>query len=241
MRTRQEIKAIGRERFLANYWPCVLVVLIMGLILAAISGVTSGPTYISAVSAAASGREPDISAASTGGSFLGSVAILLLSGPLTIGQNYFFIMNVLGRESEATLGAAFRAAFTNYGRKLGGSLWMALFIFLWTLLFFIPGIIKSFSYAMTPYILADCPNVKARDALKLSMRIMAGHKWELFVFELSFIGWALLSALTAGILDIFYVGPYVQSATATYYLEVREEALRNGVVTMAQLEGRQEV
>ena len=118
---------------------------------------------------------------------------------------------------------------------------MALFVFLWSLLFFIPGIIKSFSYAMTQYILADCPNVKARDALKLSMRIMNGHKADLFVFHLSFLGWAILGALTFGILNLFYVSPYMNSSLATFYLEVREDALRRGVITMGQLEGAEAV
>ena len=94
---------------------------------------------------------------------------------------------------------------------------------------------------MTPYILSDCPNVKAKDALKLSMRIMKGKKGRLFVFYLSFIGWGLLSCLTAGILGIFYVGPYMQSSMAVWYLEAREDALRNGVITLGQLEGTEAV
>ncbi len=73
------------------------------------------------------------------------------------------------------------------------------------------------------------------------MRIMKGHKWEFFVVQLSFIGWGILSILTLGILSLFYVNPYMQSTYATYYLEVREEALRTGAVTMGQLEGTEEV
>ena len=241
MRTRQEIKSIGKERFLASYWPCVLVPLLIGLVFLVISGISSGPTYAAMLNPSSAGSSVNINITVAGGSLLGSVAMLILSGPLTIGQNYFYIMNVLGRESESTVSAPFRAAFTNFGRKLGGSLWMGLFVFLWSLLFIIPGIIKSFSYAMTSYILADCPNVRAQDALKLSMRIMSGHKWELFVFELSFLGWAILACFTFGILDIFYVIPYMNSSLATYYLEVREEALRRGVITMGQLEGTESV
>lgn len=230
MRTRQEIKAIGKDRFKANYWPCVLAVLLVMLVIGVISGVFTLPGTISAVNSG------DPEEAGGGLSSIGNLIILIISGPLEIGLCYFFVMNVLGREG-ITATTPFTAAFTNFGRKLGGYLWMGLFTFLWSLLFFIPGIIKAFSYAMTPYILADCPNVPAKDALKLSMRIMKGHKWQLFVFELSFLGWELLSALTAGLLDLFYVQPYMQSALATYYLEVREEALRTGAITMGQLEG----
>lgn len=242
MRTRQEIKAIGKARFKANYWTCVLAVLLVGLALAVISSLSAGQTYSTAIQSAMDGSEPEAVPASfsvrTG---VGTLAALLLAGPLTIGLHYFHVMNILGRDEEVTISTPFRAAFTNYPRKLGGSLWMELFVFLWSLLFIIPGIIKAFSYAMTPYILADCPNVRAKDALKLSMRIMKGHKWELFVFELSFIGWYLLSILTLGILNIFFTDPYVYNSLATYYLEVREEALRTGVITMGQLEGTEAV
>ena len=229
MRTRQEIKAIGKSRFLANYWPCVLAILLVMLAIGVVSGILSTPATIAA---------SDDGEVSVSSSF--SLLSLLIAGPLTIGMCYFFIMNVLSRQ-DITCTTPFVAAFTNYGRKLGGYLWMYLFTFLWTLLFIIPGIIKGFSYAMTTYILADCPNVKATDALKLSMRIMKGHKWELFVFYLSFIGWGLLSCLTLGILSIFFVEPYMQSSLATYYLEVREDALRRGVITMGQLEGTEPV
>ncbi|MDD3920912.1 MAG: DUF975 family protein [Eubacteriales bacterium] len=88
---------------------------------------------------------------------------------------------------------------------------------------------------MTPYILADCPNVKAQDALKLSIRMMNGHKADLFVFTLSFLGWMLLSGLTGGILYIFYVGPYMNNAMAGYYAELKENAIMNGVVSVDEL------
>lgn len=244
MRTRQEIKAIGKSRFKANYWTCVLAVLLIGLALAALSALSTGQSYTETIQSAVNGSEPEPEIVNTSVSVrtgVGSLAALLLAGPLAVGLNYFHVMNILGRDEEVLVSTPFRAAFTNYPRKLGGSLWMELFVFLWSLLFIIPGIIKTFSYAMTPYILADCPNVKAKDALKLSMRIMKGHKWELFVFDLSFIGWYLLSILTVGILNVFFTDPYRYNSLATYYLEVREEALRTGAITMGQLEGTEAV
>ena len=118
---------------------------------------------------------------------------------------------------------------------------MGLFIFLWSLLFIIPGIIKSISYAMTPYILADCPDVKVRDALKLSMKMMKGHKMEYFILGLSFIGWILLSVVTAGLVNVFYTGPYMGSTFAAYYLALKKEAVNTGVVTAAQFNGTEAV
>ena len=222
MRTRSEIKAIGKQKFTALYWPCVGAAFLVTLISAGISGAAS---YTSEYG---------------DWSFAINLAGLFITGNLLIGLNYFFIQNILGREP-VDIGTPFRAGFENYGRKLGGYLWMQLFIALWSLLLIVPGIIKSFAYAMTPYILADCPNVKAKDALKLSMRIMKGKKGKLFGFYLSFIGWGLLACLTAGILGIFYVTPYMNSSVACWYLEAREDALRNGVITLGQLEGTEPV
>lgn len=207
MKSRQEIKELAKQAFSAHYWPAVGVTVLVVLFLSACSGFTLG------------------------------IGALILTGPTMAGMNYFFTQLFQGLGDRVDVGTPFSVGFQNFCRKMGGYLWMMLFTWLWSLLFMIPGIIKAYSYAMTPYILGDCPNVRAKDALKLSMRIMQGHKWELFVFELSFIGWSILSAFTLGLLEIFYVGPYMYTALAGYYLEVREEALRTGAVTVEQLNG----
>ena len=95
-----------------------------------------------------------------------------------------------------------------------------IFQFLWSLLLVIPGLIKSYSYAMTPYIVNDLvasgQEVHATTAITLSRQLMDGHKWELFVLNLSFIGWYLLSVLTFGIGYIWLV-PYEQTTKANFY------------------------
>ena len=163
------------------------------------------------------------------------VAAFILVPSLVIGLNFFSVAMYRGEPS--SIEDIFREGFDNFGRKLGGYLWMELFIYLWSLLFVIPGIIKAISYALTPYILADCKNVRATDALKLSMRMMEGHKWEYFVLGLSFIGWTLLTYLTCGLLYVFYVGPYMNNTFAGYYAERKAAALAEGTVTQAQLAG----
>ena len=163
------------------------------------------------------------------------VAAFILVPSLEIGLNFFSVAMYRGEPS--SIEDIFREGFDNFGRKLGGYLWMELFIYLWSLLFVIPGIIKAISYALTPYILADCKNVRATDALKLSMRMMEGHKWEYFVLGLSFIGWMLLTSLTCGLLYVFYVGPYMNNTFAGYYAERKAAALAEGTVTQAQLAG----
>ena len=135
----------------------------------------------------------------------------------------------------ASVSALFTELKVNFLRKLGGLLWQMLWISLWSLLFIIPGMIKSLSYFFTPNILADCPNVTATEALKISMRITRGYKWRIFLFVLSFFGWFLLSALTLGILGIVYVLPYFYTADAGLYLELREDALNNGRITYKDL------
>ena len=231
MRTRQEIKAIGKEQFKLNYWNCVLAALLVTAVMGVVTWMTNGEEIVQMVNG-----QPG-QATITVRSNAGGLLALLLGGPIAVGLNYFFVKNVQGEREELSVTTPFTEAFRNYPRKLGGSLWMGLFVFLWALLFIIPGIIKGISYSMTQYLLADCPNVKARDALKLSMRMMNGHKWEYFVLGLSFLGWILLSVLTLGILSVFYVDPYMRSSFAEYYLELRDEALRTGAITQGQLDG----
>jgi hypothetical protein len=92
-----------------------------------------------------------------------------------------------------------------------------LFTFLWSLLFIIPGIVKSYEYRMIPYLVADNPNLTYKEAFAESRRMMQGNKWRTFVLDLSFIGWHLLSALTLGILELFFVHPYQNLANAALY------------------------
>lgn len=94
-----------------------------------------------------------------------------------------------------------------------------LYIFLWSLLLFVPGIIKYYSYFLTPYILADHP--EETKPIEQSMRWMNGHKAELFFLQLSFIGWHLLGFLTFGILTFLFVLPYYRQTMANYYLYIK--------------------
>ena len=99
---------------------------------------------------------------------------------------------------------------------------ISIFTFLWSLLLFIPGIIKGLSYSMAPYILIENEYyISPMDAIKESQRIMEGHKMELFILSLSFIGWYLLGIVTCG-LAMFYVEPYVNMTFVNFYNEIKE-------------------
>lgn len=94
-----------------------------------------------------------------------------------------------------------------------------LFTFLWSLLFIIPGIIAHYNYVMTPFIMAENPDLTAKEAINASKQLMDGHEWRLFCLELSFIGWAFLCVLTLGI-GILFLNPYMNAAYAAFYRDL---------------------
>lgn len=98
-----------------------------------------------------------------------------------------------------------------------------LYTFLWSLLLFIPGIIKHYEYCMIPYLIADYPEMETAEAFQLSREMMYGNKMGAFLLDLSFIGWAILNTLTFGILGVFYVNPYVQATAAELYLDLKAQ------------------
>ncbi len=144
----------------------------------------------------------------------------LATGLLSVGFAAFFLDAL--RSEKASFDSFFKG-FTEYlGTKLVSMLLVSIYTFLWTILFYIPGIVKTYSYAMTPYILLDKPELSANEAITDSRMMMRGHKMELFLLDLSFIGWILLSILTCGILFI-YVVPYMQAARAEFYRTLKGE------------------
>ena len=110
-----------------------------------------------------------------------------------------------------------------YADKIVGlNILISVFTFLWSILLIIPGIVKSYSYSMAFYILSDDPNMTSMEALKESEKMMAGHKWELFILDLSFIWWNLLTFITFGIAYI-YVGPYYEATRTNFYNYLKEK------------------
>lgn len=148
-----------------------------------------------------------------------SIIGFIIMGPLTIGTACIGL-NV-ARDKNVELGMLFNG-FKDFGRSLVLYLINSIFIALWTMLFIIPGIIKTFAYSMSYYILIDNPTMSANDARKKSIELMKGNKWRLFCLEFSFIGWVLLGILTLGIL-LFWVMPYMEVARAKFYLSLLPE------------------
>ncbi len=153
------------------------------------------------------------------------VAIFFL-WPLDASRAGMFLKFLRGQNPPAT--SAFDA-FQYYGAAVKAMAWRYLFTFLWSLLLVIPGIVKAFAYMMTPYIVADNPNIRYDDALRLSMRMTQGYKGQLFVMHLSFLGWHLLASLTFGILYI-WLAPYICATEAAYYEELKRSGLESGTL-----------
>ena len=112
--------------------------------------------------------------------------------------------------------------FHDYGRIFVTKLLQAVYTALWSLLLVIPGIIKSYSYAMTDFILKDEPEMKNNAAIEKSMVMMDGNKMKLFMLDLSFIGWAILCLFTFGI-GFFFLQPYMQASHAAFYEDLKAQ------------------
>ena len=112
--------------------------------------------------------------------------------------------------------------FDRFGQGFAQAFLRNLYTFLWGLLLVIPGIIKGLSYAMTPYIMAEEPELTASEAIQKSMLMMDGHKWELFVLHLSFIGWSILAAIPLN-LGHLILNPYRNAADAAFYRELKKQ------------------
>lgn len=140
--------------------------------------------------------------------------------PLGYGFGVAFLVN--NRNGEKYEIPQMFEGFSDYVRIWATLALMELYTLLWTLLLVIPGIIKSYSYMMTPYILRDHPELKYNAAIELSMRMMKGHKLDLFWLHLTFIGWILLCIITCGI-ALFWVVPYICSASVHFYEDLKAE------------------
>ena len=113
-------------------------------------------------------------------------------------------------------------------------LWRAFLNFLWFLLLIIPGIVAAYAYSMVPYILGDNPNIGYRRALQLSTEMTRGHKFHMFLLDLSFLGWLLLGVL-ALFIGVLFVMPYINASQAELYLMLRRNVIATGVSNNVEL------
>jgi len=156
---------------------------------------------------------------------VGLVVEAFLIKPIEYGLRFFFRRNL---DEPANLSLIAHSFDKNYMNSVKAGFFSQLFISLWSLLFVIPGIIKSYEYRLVPYLVSENTEMTWKEALAESTRLMKGHKWNTFVLDLSFIGWEILSFFTCGLLSIFYVDPYKLSTDAALY-----EAIKYGNTEVA--------
>jgi hypothetical protein len=150
---------------------------------------------------------------------------IFLCYSLEVGGRRYFIRAAQNDNNLNDIEYGFRK--TKYIAIVKAMLWKDFLNFLWFLLLIIPGIVKSYAYRMVPYILADNANIGYKRALEISNRMTAGHKFRMWVLDLSFIGWYLLGCL-ALFVGILFVMPYENATKAELYLVLRQNALDNG-------------
>ena len=257
---RQLFKRRGKEAFLANFFRCVIVSLIIGLIStgAAASNrangqggdpsqqheIVPGITYeytedlpepaqnvVNGLTQYMPGNYlPTFFL--IGGGILACIAILLeifIFSVLEVGGCAFFTRNGWSRGRENSFSALLTGFQNgNYGTVVLTQFLRGLFITLWSLLFIIPGIIKSYEYCMVPYLLGDYPDITRQEAFEMSKKMMYGNKMNMFILELSFIGWYIVGALTFGIANILFTDPYLNASRAEAYIALKDQMYGSG-------------
>ena len=148
---------------------------------------------------------------------VGPVISILLTPALTLGMAGVYLDVTKGKK--ASLKNLFKG-FQFFGKALWLYVLISVFTMLWSFLFIIPGIVKSLSYSMAFYILAENPEMTAREALNESKKITQGHKMDLCVLEFSFLPWILFTGITFGIAGI-YVMPYMACTYINFYHKIK--------------------
>lgn len=213
MQLNSELRAQARERLEGQWGTFVLMTFLMLVI----QTILQIPGYIGSLLEVLS---PENVLASLSFSNISNI-LSLLALPLSWGLTVSLLRN--HREESVDLENLFDGfRGGRYTRVFCALFLVRLFTILWTLLLIIPGIMKAFSYALTPYILLDEPELTARQAITRSCEIMQGRRWKLFCLSLSFIGWGILSLLTFGI-GFLWLAPYMNASIAAFYEDARAE------------------
>lgn len=147
------------------------------------------------------------------------LAQFVMGGAVQLGYSTFLLKQHDHRELDFN---DLFSQFHRFGQGFAQALLRSLYTFLWSLLLVIPGIIKGIGYSMTPFIMADNPDMSASDAITASTELMKGHKGDLFVLGLTFIGWELLCLLTLGI-GYLWLNPYMNATYAAFYRQILRE------------------
>lgn len=189
MPTSAELRAIARKSLSGDWLPAIGVTVLYAIIIAVVS-------YIP---------------------YIGTLGVLLLAGPLTLGLITYFMKQA--RKEVPLVGDLF-GSFDRFAVSFLVYIVIQIFVMLWSLLLIVPGIIAALRYSQSFFILRDNPNIEAMEAIRRSKQMMIGHKGRLFVLHLSFIGWAILAAIPFG-LGFIWLYPYMLAAQVAFYEDLK--------------------
>ncbi len=223
---REQLKERAKFALGRNYWKIVLVTLIVFMI--------GGASLDFGVTVEYEDLKNYWPAAVSSAAMLGITSVFLIGlvivavivsillsvfifAPLEVGTKRFFVQSL---KQPAEIGEVTFGFDKNYKNVVKILFFRDLYLTGWSLLFIVPGIIKSYEYYMVPYLLAENPNLSKEEVFELSKQMMTGQKWNAFVLDLSFWGWVILASFTWGLLSIFYVEPYRNLTYAALYEEL---------------------
>ena len=226
MWNRQQVKEQAKQIMKRNYWKMFVVTLIASIltgekttIIERVQEFTSNNlSYDSQPIFYSSNFELIFYSFISVASILGILYTIFIGNIIVVGKSRYFIKN---HDVNPELGEIFSGFKGNYLNVVKIMFLMNLKILLWLFLFIVPGFIKAYEYSMIPYLLAENPNISADEAFSLSKQMTTGQKMDLFVLDLSFLGWIILGLICCGI-GILFVLPYPEATRAEVYLNLKE-------------------
>ena len=226
MWNRQQVKEQAKQIMKRNYWKMFVVTLIASIltgekttIIERVQDFTSNNlSYDSQPIFYSSNFELIFYSFISVASILGILYTVFIGNVIVVGKNGYFIKN---HDENPELSEIFSSFKGNYLNVVKIMFLMDLKTLLWLLLLIVPGLIKAYEYSMIPYLLAENPNLSASQAFSLSKQMTTGQKMDLFVLDLSFLGWIILGLICCGI-GILFVLPYPEATKAEVYLNLKE-------------------
>lgn len=241
MWTRSELKARAKASIKANYWQCllvcILIVILAGNFISVEYNLDYDHFYLNLGSSTSYINHTLMMLTLFSAAVLGIIGLIyrtFVLEPLNVGKVRYFLENREEPSRIDTLLYTFRQK--DYLNIVIILFLRDLFIFLWTLLLIIPGIVKAIEYGQINYILAENPSLDSKRVFQMTREMTMGNKWDIFVLDLSFIGWNILSAFTCGIVGVAIM-PYYEATFAELYITLRDEYIDAGYAGFEEFPG----
>ena len=227
MWNRQQVKEQAKIIMKRNYWKMFVVTLLVGLLTGEKTTIiervqnfaSTNISYDTSPIFYSSNFQYIFYSFISIASILGILYTIFIGNVIVIGKSRYFIKN---HDENPELSEIFKGFKGNYLNVVKIMFLMNLKILLWLFLFIVPGIIKAYEYSMIPYLLAENPNLSASQAFSLSKQMTTGQKMDLFVLDLSFLGWIILGLICCGI-GILFLQPYPEATRAEVYLILKQQ------------------